>query len=540
MADNITLSVPVGSGAVMRTFFDVNSIEWSAGVCSYVTGGSAGAWNVAQVDITHGLPIQPMTGVTFAVSAASLPLPAGASTEATLSALNTKVTACNTGAVVISAALPAGSNAIGGVTQSGVWNVTNISGTVSLPTGAATSALQTTGNTSLASIDTKTPALGQAIAAASVPVVLTAAQIATLTPLSTVSISGSVAVTGTFWQATQPISAASLPLPTGASTETTLSTLNGKVTACNTGAVTISAALPAGTNVIGHVINDASSAVIGHVITDSGSTTAVTGTVTVSGAVTQSGTWTVGISAAQTIAVTNTGTFAVQAAQSGTWNITNISGTVSLPTGASTAAKQPALGTAGSASTDVITIQGIASMTPLLATQSGTWNIGTVTTVTTVSTVTAVTAITNALPAGTNLLGKVGIDQTTPGTTNATQSIAGTTGGYTPGSFLSTAAVQATVIKASAGNLYKLNFTNIGATPVYVRLYNQTTTPASTDTPVYRFTVPGNTAGAGIIETFPAGLTFATGIGFRCTGAIADNDTTVLSANTVIGSWAFK
>lgn len=39
-----------------------------------------------------------------------------------------------------------------------------------------------------------------------------------------------------------------------------------------------------------------------------------------------------------------------------------------LPSGASTAAKQPALGTAGAASTDVITIQGIASMTKLLVT----------------------------------------------------------------------------------------------------------------------------------------------------------------------------
>lgn len=46
------------------------------------------------------------------------------------------------------------------------------------------------------------------------------------------------------------------------------------------------------------------------------------------------------------------------------------------------------------------------------ATQSGTWNIATVTTVTTVSTVAAVTAITNALPAGTNILGKVGHDTT--------------------------------------------------------------------------------------------------------------------------------
>jgi hypothetical protein len=93
--------------------------------------------------------------------------------------------------------------------QGGTWNITNISGTVSLPTGAATAAKQdtgntslasivtalagtlavsaaslplptgastaanqTTGNTSLASIDAKTPSLGQATAAASVPVVI--------------------------------------------------------------------------------------------------------------------------------------------------------------------------------------------------------------------------------------------------------------------------------------------------------------------------------------------------------------------------------
>jgi len=58
-------------------------------------------------------------------------------------------------------------------------------------------------------------------------------------------------------------------------------------------------------------------------------------------------------------------------AQQGTWNVNNVSGTVSLPTGAATAAKQPALGTAGTASTDVLTVQGIASMTPLLVNASG-------------------------------------------------------------------------------------------------------------------------------------------------------------------------
>lgn len=46
---------------------------------------------------------------------------------------------------------------------------------------------------------------------------------------------------------TLPISAASLPLPTGAATESTLSALNAKVTAVNTGAVVVSSsALPSG------------------------------------------------------------------------------------------------------------------------------------------------------------------------------------------------------------------------------------------------------------------------------------------------------
>lgn len=45
----------------------------------------------------------------------------------------------------------------------------------------ATEGGQTTGNASLSSIDGKTPQLGQALAASSVPVVLTAAQISTLT-----------------------------------------------------------------------------------------------------------------------------------------------------------------------------------------------------------------------------------------------------------------------------------------------------------------------------------------------------------------------
>jgi len=79
------------------------------------------------------------------------------------------------------------------------------------------------------SIDGKTPALGAAVTAASVPVNIASDQ-------------------------TVPVSAASLPLPSGAATEATLGTiagdttsLDGKVTACDTGNVTIaSSALPTG------------------------------------------------------------------------------------------------------------------------------------------------------------------------------------------------------------------------------------------------------------------------------------------------------
>src|SRR5260370_13846939 len=56
---------------------------------------------------------------------------------------------------------------------------------------------------------------------------------------------------------------------------------------------------------------------------------------------------------------------AVTATQGGTWNINNISGTVALPTGAATSAKQPALGTAGTPSVDVITVQGASGMAAL-------------------------------------------------------------------------------------------------------------------------------------------------------------------------------
>ena len=96
--------------------------------------------------------------------------------------------------------------------------------------------------------------VGQDTMANSLPVVIASDQSAV--PISdnggSITIDGTVAATqsGT-WNIANVTGTVSLP--TGAATESTLSTLNGKVTACNTGAVTISTALPAGTNNIGDV-----------------------------------------------------------------------------------------------------------------------------------------------------------------------------------------------------------------------------------------------------------------------------------------------
>jgi hypothetical protein len=96
-------------------------------------------------------------------------------------------------------------------------------------------------------------------------------------------------------------------------------------------------------------------------------------------AVTQSGTWTdtvtQGTAANLNATVVGTGTFLVQAAESGVWNITNVTGTVSLPTGAATAANQASvIGAApGTAATNSMLMGGVFNTTPptLTTTQQG-------------------------------------------------------------------------------------------------------------------------------------------------------------------------
>lgn len=111
------------------------------------------------------------SAVTQPISAASLPLPTGASTSALQTTGNTSLAS-------IDSKLTAPLSVTGPLTdtQLRASAVPVSAASLPLPTGAATSALQTTGNSSLSSIDGKLNSLGQKTSSASVPVVIASDQ----------------------------------------------------------------------------------------------------------------------------------------------------------------------------------------------------------------------------------------------------------------------------------------------------------------------------------------------------------------------------
>lgn len=125
-----------------------------------------------------------------ASSTTALPLPTGAATATLQGTGNTSLASIDTKTPALGQAAMAASSPVVIASNQSAVPVSAVS--LPLPTGGATSALQTTGNTSLASIDTKTPALGQAVMASSVPVVLASNQSAV-----PVTGSGNFSVIGT-------------------------------------------------------------------------------------------------------------------------------------------------------------------------------------------------------------------------------------------------------------------------------------------------------------------------------------------------------
>lgn len=274
--------ISTGEQAVAGYVWDTTTLSWIASTAS-AGGGASGNVNVTNTSlpvsqvgtwtvVTGGLtdtqlrasavPVsiagtQNVNGsvsvsnfpATQAISASALPLPAGAATETTLAAVNTKTPTLGQALMAASSPVVIASNQSALPVTGTFFQGTQPVSIASMPTTPVTGSFwqatqpvsgtfwQATQPVSIASMP-------------STPVTGTFWQTTQPVSLASTTITGSVAVTGSFFQATQPVSIAALPaLATGAN-------VIGGVTQSgtwNVGSITTLPALPAGTNTIGAV-----------------------------------------------------------------------------------------------------------------------------------------------------------------------------------------------------------------------------------------------------------------------------------------------
>lgn len=321
-----------------------------------------------------------------------------------------------------------------------------VNATVTAASGGATEAkqdqqivLETAMAASLSSIDAGIPAaLGQATMANSIPVAVASNQSAI------------------------PISAASLPLPTGAATEATLAAIDAGIPAA-LGQTTMSASMPVviASNQTAVPISAAALPLPSGAATETTLASIDAGVPAALGQTTMSASMPVAIASNQSAFPVNT-----IAGQTGVQG--------------------------GSGTTNALTQRVV------LATDV-------------------------ALPAGTNTIGNVKL-------------AAATSGGATTFSLISTGSSgDANNIKSSAGQLIGWSFSNINASPAYVKVYNSASAPtAGSGTPVLRLIIPGSSTGAGSNIFGDLGLAFSSGIGFTIVTGATDAASTGVAANEVL------
>jgi hypothetical protein len=286
--------------------------------------------NTATVTAASALKVDG-SAVTQPVSAASLPLPAGASTSANQTNGSQQTQIVYTG-------IPAIVSGAGALKTDSSATTQPISGTVTVMQGTAGNlnaqiiGTGTAGAPSLGVLSIQGVASGQAVPiSGTVTVTSTSVTQGTSPWVDNVSQFGGTNVsTGT------GTSGLGIPRVTVSNDSNILATQSGT---WNLNNITGTVSLPTGAATSANQTNGSQATQI----VQGGNTAVVSaaGAQKVDGsAVTQpvSGTVTVTQGTAANLNATVTGT--VAATQSGTWNITNISGTVSLPTGASTSANQ--------------------------------------------------------------------------------------------------------------------------------------------------------------------------------------------------------
>jgi len=157
------------------------------------------------------------------------------------------------------------------------------------------------------------------------------------------------------------------------------------------------------------------------------------------------------------------------------------------------------------------------------------------------------------LSAGSAIIGKVGIDQTTDGTTNKVSLGTDTVKTSIPAATSGGASIFRSIdldeseeeVKGSAGQLYGGVVINLATKVRYLKFYNATAANVTvgTTTPVMTIPIPtaGSANGAGFVIPIPSqGVPFDTAITVAATTGIADNDTGAPGANECVVNLFFK
>lgn len=216
--------------------------------------------------------------------------------------------------------------------------------------------------------------------------------------------------------------------------------------------------------------------------------------------------------------------------QSGTWNIGSITTLPALPTGSNT------IGNVG--------VNGTVTVATHAVTQSGTWTVGVQGTGAADIGKAEDAALAN---------GDTGVPMWAVRNDNAATSFVSANGDYspvgvdstgtqfvkspyrpTPYKLNSAATTNATSVSATANTLllgYYISNSNTSSWR-YVKFYNKASAPTvGTDTPVLVLAIP---AGGGANVSFPAGVNFSTGLAFATTTGAADSDTGAVALNEII------
>jgi hypothetical protein len=121
-------------------------------------------------------------------------------------------------------------------------------------------------------------------------------------------------------------------------------------------------------------------------------------------------------------------------------------------------------------------------------------------------------------------------------------SSAPTTSGGLSRSYASLAnSTNATVVKASAGQIYTMRAFNNSANIAYLKFYNKATTPTcNSDTVVDKVMIPASTSGAGVVINSPVGTEYTTGIAYCVTAAFVDSDNTAVAASAFSVTIGYK